>query len=101
MSGGEPSARDYQGAMQDWREVLGDPELRGAVPDMDPVWGTPLAISGGFALTFPMTLALGGRVAVRCFHRGSGTLEERYRAISALISASLVLRFARHAMSSE
>ena len=86
MSGGEPSALDYQGAMQDWREVLGDPELRGAVPDRDSVWGTPLAISGGFALTFPMTLALGGRVAVRCFHRGSGTLEERYRAISAVIA---------------
>ena len=86
MSGGEPSALDYQGAMQDWGEVLGDPELRGAVPDRDAVWGTPLAISGGFALTFPMTLAGGVRVAVRCFHRGSGTLEERYRAISAAIA---------------
>ena len=87
MSGGEPSALDYQGAMQDWGEVLGDPGLRGAVPDVDPVWGTPLAISGAFALTFPMTLCGGGRVAVRCFKRGSGTLEERCRAILALMSA--------------
>ena len=86
MSGGEPSALDYQGAMQDWSEVLGDPELRGAVPDMDPVWGTPKPFSGNFALTFPMTLAGGVRVAVRCFLRGSGTLEQRYRAISAAIA---------------
>jgi len=34
-----------------------------------------------------MTLGGGGRVAVRCFKRGSGTLEERCRAILALMSA--------------
>ena len=36
----------------------------GAGTDVDPFWGTPLAISGAFALTSPMTL--GGEGGSRC-----------------------------------
>ena len=44
-------------------------------------WGTPLALAGGFALTY--TVSVGGRkYAVRCFHKQSHALEARYLAIS-------------------
>jgi hypothetical protein len=43
--------------------------------------GTPLAISGGFALTY--TIKAGPKkYAVRCFHRESKALERRYQAIA-------------------
>jgi len=43
--------------------------------------GLPLAMCGGFALTYTVS-AQGKKFAVRCFHKQSNHLEERYAAIS-------------------
>ena len=54
--------------------------LSNAGPTTHTTVGTPLAISGGFALTY--TIKTGPKkYAVRCFHRESKALERRYQAI--------------------
>lgn len=46
--------------------------------------GVPLALGGGFALTY--TIDAGKKLAVRCFQRDSSHLETRYEKISAVIA---------------
>jgi hypothetical protein len=74
-----PSFEQYNQALQQPR-LLADAELqRGTVTTTG--LGLPLAISGGFALTY--TIETGAKkYAVRCFHRESKSLELRYDAIS-------------------
>ncbi len=75
-----PSFEQYNNAFSAHQQLLFDPELRsGAVAKTG--LGTPLAISGGFALTY--TIKSGAKkYAVRCFHRESIALERRYLAIA-------------------
>lgn len=75
-----PSFEQYNNAFQAHQQLLTDPELqKGTVAKTG--MGTPLAISGGFALTY--TIKTGPKkFAVRCFHRESKALERRYQAIS-------------------
>lgn len=80
-----PSLEQYNQAFQIHSKLLSDPELRsGSVATTG--LGLPLAISGGFALTY--TIKSGAKkYAVRCFHRESKALERRYEAISRKISS--------------
>jgi len=75
-----PSLELYNEALQHLRLALVDPELKkGTVATTG--LGLPLALCGGFALTY--TVSTGSkRYAVRCFHRQSNALEQRYSAIS-------------------
>lgn len=80
-----PSLEQYNQAFQAHSRLLTDPELqRGTVGTSG--LGLPLAISGGFALTYTIT-AGANKYAVRCFHRESKALERRYGAISRRIDA--------------
>ncbi|MBI5791661.1 MAG: serine/threonine protein kinase [Rhodocyclales bacterium] len=75
-----PSFEQYNNAFQAHQQLLSDPELqKGAVAKTG--LGTPLAISGGFALTYTIKAA-SKKYAVRCFHRESKALERRYQAIA-------------------
>lgn len=75
-----PSLEQYQQAFQLHARLLADPELKSCKVATSS-FGMPLAISGGFALTY--TLSNGSKkYAVRCFHREAKGLEQRYEAIS-------------------
>ncbi|TCP12548.1 serine/threonine protein kinase [Simplicispira metamorpha] len=75
-----PSLEQYNQAFQLHSKLLFDPDLRtGTVATTG--LGLPLAISGGFALTYTIKTA-SKKYAVRCFHRESKALERRYEAIS-------------------
>ena len=80
-----PSLEQYNQAFQLHSKLLADPELKvGTLATTG--MGLPLAISGGFALTY--TINSGAKkFAVRCFHKESKALERRYIAISKRIAA--------------
>ncbi|MBK8168592.1 MAG: serine/threonine protein kinase [bacterium] len=80
-----PTLERYNEALQHPQTALIDPELRrGTVVTTG--LGLPLALCGGFALTY--TLEVGqAKFAVRCFHKQSHALEQRYRAISGRLRA--------------
>lgn len=80
-----PSLEQYNLAFQVHRTVLSDPELRSGTVTTTGL-GLPLAISGGFALTYTIKSGV-KKYAVRCFHRESKALERRYEAISKKISS--------------
>ena len=75
-----PSFEKYNEAFQLHSKLLTDSELaKGNVKKTG--LGVPLAISGGFALTY--TIECGSKkYAVRCFHKESKSLEQRYFEIS-------------------
>ena len=75
-----PSFEKYNEAFQFHSKLLIDNELaKGSVKKTG--LGVPLAISGGFALTY--TIECGSKkYAVRCFHKESKSLEQRYLEIS-------------------
>jgi hypothetical protein len=79
-----PSFAEYSDALRlDLGLVLSDPLLRrGALRMRGP--GHPVAHSGNFALTFEVVVD-GTTHAVRCFHKPSDSLHERYDAISACL----------------
>ncbi|EIZ2110421.1 serine/threonine protein kinase [Salmonella enterica] len=80
-----PSLEQYNQAFQLHSKLLSDPELKsGSV--LTTGLGLPLAISGGFALTYTISSGV-KKYAVRCFHRESKALERRYEAISSKISS--------------
>lgn len=80
-----PSLEQYNQAFQLHSKLLIDPELKsGSVATTG--LGLPLAISGGFALTYTIKSGI-KKYAVRCFHRESKALERRYEAISRKISS--------------
>lgn len=75
-----PSFEQYNNAFSAHQQLLADPELqKGTIAKTG--LGTPLAISGGFALTYTITAGQ-KKYAVRCFHRESKALERRYQAIA-------------------
>lgn len=76
-----PSLEQYNEALNAPQIHLLDPVLRGGTPKTTGL-GTPLALCGGFALTYIITAA-GRRYALRCFHKEAPELERRYQAISA------------------
>lgn len=79
-----PGLEQYQEALQHPKTALLDPELRvGSISTSG--LGLPLVMCGGFALTYTVATS-GKKYAVRCFHRASPHLEERYRAISAKLT---------------
>jgi hypothetical protein len=75
-----PSLEQYNQAFQLHSRLLADVELKSGTVTTTGL-GLPLAISGGFALTYTIT-AGAKKYAVRCFHRESKALERRYVAIS-------------------
>lgn len=80
-----PSLEQYNQAFQLHSKLLTDPELKSGTVATTGL-GLPLAISGGFALTY--TIKAGPKkYAVRCFHRESKALERRYEAISKKIAS--------------
>lgn len=75
-----PTLEQYNEAFQHPQLALVDPDLkRGAIATTG--LGLPLALCGGFALTYTVTTG-GAKYAVRCFHKQSNALEKRYSAIS-------------------
>jgi len=76
-----PSLEQYQEALQNPKLALTDPLLAGGHVETTGL-GMPLAMCGGFALTYSI-VAGGKKYALRCFHRQSNSLEIRYAAISA------------------
>lgn len=75
-----PTLEQYQEVLQNPGTAFLDPELaKGKVATTG--LGMPLAMCGGFALTY--TVSAGGRkLAVRCFHKESKELQQRYDAVS-------------------
>jgi hypothetical protein len=75
-----PSLEQYNEVLQHPNLALVDPTLkRGTIATTG--LGLPLAMCGGFALTYTLSVS-GTKYAVRCFHKESKNLEQRYAAIS-------------------
>jgi hypothetical protein len=75
-----PSLEQYNEAFQHPQLALTDVELKAGSVSTTGL-GLPLALCGGFALTY--TIKVGPKkFAVRCFHKKSNALEQRYSAIS-------------------
>ncbi len=94
-----PSLEQYNNAFQRHAVLLDDAELKNGTLSTTS-FGLPLAISGGFALTYTIT-AGPKKYAVRCFHRKSDELERRYQFISERLTALrspyfLDFQFQRH-----
>ena len=79
-----PSMDQYQEAVQDPQRAFVDPALQqGKV--LANGMGLPLALGGGFALTY--TVNAGSRkFAVRCFHKQAAGLQNRYAKIGAALA---------------
>ncbi|MEU6129744.1 hypothetical protein ABZ805_11295 [Saccharopolyspora sp. NPDC047091] len=80
-----PALTDYVQAVQHPALAFTDEKLRRGMARCTPL-GTPAVASGGFALTFDITVA-GERYAVRCFHKEGNHLQERYTRVSEFIRA--------------
>lgn len=80
-----PSIQKYTVSLLSFTKTLMDKELQQGKLKKTPL-GSPLALSGNFALTYQIETA-NKKFAVRCFHKYSEKLEERYTAISRKISA--------------
>jgi len=79
-----PTLEQYNEALQSPQLVLQDVELKHGRLKTSGL-GLPLALCGGFALTY--TVDVGAKkFALRCFHKQSRELEQRYQAISARIT---------------
>lgn len=76
-----PQLIDYQQAV--YGRMFADPSLRNGKPQLNPM-RLPSVASGGFALTFEVE-AGGRRYAVRCFHKQSQRLRERYSAVAEFV----------------
>ncbi|WP_137008764.1 serine/threonine protein kinase [Aquitalea aquatilis] len=75
-----PSLEQYQVALQSPRTAFIDASLAsGSIPTN--MLSLPEVISGGFALTYRVDVS-SNRYAVRCFHKESTALEQRYTAIA-------------------
>lgn len=75
-----PTLEQYNQAFSAHSQLLSDPELKSGTLAKSGL-GMPLAMCGGFALTYTIT-GHREKFAVRCFHRESKGLERRYAAIS-------------------
>jgi hypothetical protein len=80
-----PQIIDFNEAVQDPRNSFRDAELKAGSVATTPL-GLPLALSGGFALTY--TVQSGHKkFAVRCFHREVPQAQARYAQISSKLRA--------------
>src|SRR5262245_13316761 len=79
-----PSPDKYSEAVQHPATAFTDPDLRRGTVAVNTL-GLPIALGGGFALTYRVTTA-GREYAVRCFYKKTDSLEQRYSAISAALS---------------
>ena len=75
-----PTLEQYNEALQHPQTALFDPDLKKGLISTTGL-GLPLALCGGFALTYTITIG-NAKFAVRCFHKQSNALEHRYSAIS-------------------
>jgi len=75
-----PSLEQYNEALQAPHLYLLDAQLKNAKVKTSGL-GMPLALCGGFALTYSIESA-GKRYALRCFHKEAPELERRYQRIS-------------------
>jgi serine/threonine protein kinase len=75
-----PSLEQYQEALQHPKVALLDGELKNGSISTSGL-GLPKVMCGGFALTYTVSVG-SGKYAVRCFHKQSPDLEERYKAVS-------------------
>jgi serine/threonine protein kinase len=75
-----PTFEQYDEALQNPAHAFSDPELKTGLVKKNGL-GLPLALCGGFALTYTLTCRR-NKYAVRCFHKRSNALEQRYNAIS-------------------
>jgi hypothetical protein len=76
-----PTIQQYQDALQHESTTFVDKVLAGGKIRRSGL-GTPIVVSGGFALTYAVETRF-GKFAVRCFHRDTASsLEQRYAAIS-------------------
>ena len=75
-----PTFEQYDEALQSPALALWDPELKAGVVKKNGL-GLPLALCGGFALTYTLSCSR-NKYAVKCFHKKSNALELRYNAIS-------------------
>jgi hypothetical protein len=88
-----PQIIDYNEAVQSPRISFTDPDLRaGSVAET--ALGLPLALSGGFALTYTVQSGT-KKYAVRCFHREVPEAQARYAAISKKLGTLPARHFVR------
>lgn len=81
-----PTLEQYQEALHNPSIAFVDPELKQGTVKKSGL-GRPLALCGGFALTYTVTVGK-KQYAVRCFHKkNSSALEARYSAISARLKS--------------
>lgn len=80
-----PQIIEYNEAIQDPRSAFSDAELKRGTVEETPL-GLPLALSGGFALTYTVKCAP-KKFAIRCFHREVPEAQSRYAAISAKLGS--------------
>jgi hypothetical protein len=77
-----PSPQDYNEAIQAPRLCFIDPSLRAGTLALNK-FGLPIAISGGFASVYQLTLPnAGGKWAIRCFLSAVDNQQRRYSEIS-------------------
>jgi hypothetical protein len=88
-----PQIIDYNEAVQDPRHAFTDAELRNGTVAVTPL-GLPLALSGGFALTYTVRSG-SNKFAVRCFHREVPEAQKRYAAISTKLRSLAAPYFVR------
>jgi len=81
-----PTLIDYLQAVQLPQVSFVDEALRGGRPRRNPL-KMPSVASGGFALTFDIDVD-GRHFAVRCFHKHSVHLQERYAQVSRFVSGA-------------
>lgn len=86
MSGGYPSINEFNDAVQVPGIAFSDPVLKQGKIKVNGL-GLPVALGGGFALTYSVETA-GRRYAVRCFHKSTNGLEGRYASISQSLRAA-------------
>lgn len=86
-----PGLEAYNAALTMPDTSLLAPGLKGATVKLNP-WGTPNALSGGFAFIYELGLPGGGRKALRLFHTGdpgrSAMMKASYRDVDALRQSS-------------
>lgn len=81
-----PTLEQYNEAFQYPSLALSDPELKqGSIATTG--LGLPLALCGGFALTYTIKASAQKKYAVRCFHKQSNALEKRYSSISSRLKS--------------
>ncbi len=81
-----PTLDLYNAAVQSPQIAFADAQLKGGRLRTNGL-GLPLALGGGFAITYSIDAA-GRKYAIRVFHKRTDGLEARYRAVSAALSRS-------------